>query len=250
MSLIDRLSFQMYSARQMPSLEDQFAMLARIGYKNVEPFGGLFGDPDALRRQLDKYGMKAPSAHIGLDRLRADAKAAAAMMKGLGIEYAFAPAPPPNEREKDAEGWRALGRELNEIGKVIRGEGLKFGWHNHHWEFRPTGEGYGLDLMFAEAPGLLLEADLAWIVRGDADPIAELKKHQGHVPAVHVKDIAPKGECVDEDGWADVGHGTLDWARIMPAVHAAGAHLFVVEHDKPNDAERFARRSFETIAAW
>jgi hypothetical protein len=30
----------------------------------------------------------------------------------------------------------------------------------------------------------------------------------------------------------------------------AGVKLFVVEHDKPNDVERFARRAGETVSSW
>ena len=70
---IDRLSIQLYSARSITPLEAQFALVAGLGYRMVEPFGGLFNDPDALRRLLDLHGMTAPSAHVGLDRLRADA---------------------------------------------------------------------------------------------------------------------------------------------------------------------------------
>ena len=54
----------------------------------------------------------------------------------------------------------------------------------------------------------------------------------------------------DEDGWADVGHGALDWPPILAAINAAGMRTFIVEHDKPSDAERFARRSYETISGW
>ena len=87
-------------------------------------------------------------------------------------------------------------------------------------------------------------------MRGGADPIAELQARAHKVVAVHVKDLATAGECADEDGWADVGHGTLDWLSIMAAVHATPAKYFVVEHDKPSDAARFARRSFDNIARW
>lgn len=61
-----------------------------------------------------------------------------------------------------------------------------------------------------------------------------------------MKDIAPEGECEDEDGWADVGTGTMDWKAIMDAVRTrTNTRFFVMEHDKPNDHERFARRSIE-----
>ncbi len=130
-------------------------------------------------------------------------------------------------------------------------EGLRFGWHNHHFEYgrSPSGKTW-LECIFEEAPDLVWEADLAWIVRGGADPVAELAKHSARVVAVHVKDIAPAGQCVDEDGWADPGHGTLDWGKLLPAIKAAGAEYFVVEHDKPNDVKRFATRARDTVMSW
>ena len=68
--------------------------------------------------------------------------------------------------------------------------------------------------------------------------------------ALHIKDLAPKGQNADEDGQADVGHGVLDWKKLMPAINAPGVRYLVIEHDNPNDYERFARRSFETVSAW
>ena len=60
MTPIDGLSFQLYSARTLEPLEAQFELLAGLGYKKVEPFGGLFGDPQKLKSQLERHGMSAP----------------------------------------------------------------------------------------------------------------------------------------------------------------------------------------------
>lgn len=251
MKPIDALSFQLYSARFLEPLAAQFELLASLGYRNVEPFGGLFGDVGALKGLLSKHGMRAPTAHVGLDRLRADAVATARLCRDLGIGTIFAPAPPMGEREGGEDHWRKLGRELAAIGKVVSGEGLRFGWHNHHWEYGRTASGQTfLDCLFEEAPDLVWEADLAWIVRGGGDPVAELAKRKDRVVAAHVKDIAPEGQNADEDGWADPGHGVLDWTALLSAMKAAGVELFVVEHDKPNDVARFARRARDTVAAW
>jgi len=251
MTPLDALSFQLYSARMLKPLESQFELLAGLGYDKVEPYAALFADPDRLRRLLDRHRMAAPTAHVGLDQLRADPREVANICRGLGIGTIFAPAPAPGERGQDAAGWRALGQELARIGKVVADEGLQFGWHNHHWEFGrgPDGRTF-LEWMFAEAPNLLWEPDVAWIVRGGADPVAELVRRAGRVPAVHVKDIAPAGRALDEDGWADPGHGTLDWDALLAAMRTAGAKLFVVEHDRPNDVARFARRARETVSRW
>lgn len=251
MAAIDDLSFQLYSARNLQPLEAQIELLAGLGYRRVEPFGGLFNDVPKLRDLLQQHGLTAPSAHVGLDRLRADPVAATKLCRELGIALILAPAPPPNERDKDAAGWRALGQELNRIGKVVTGEGLRFGWHNHHWEFQKQADGsFGMDLILGEAPELLWQMDIAWVMRGSADPLAWLAKYAGRVASVHIKDLAPAGQCVDEDGWADVGHGTLDWTKLLPAARKAGATLLVAEHDKPNDVARFARRTIATVKSW
>ncbi len=63
-----------------------------------------------------------------------------------------------------------------------------------------------------------------------------------------MKDIARKGEGLDEDGWADVGHGVMDWARLMAALRQTRALTFVMEHDNPNDLKRFATRSFASVS--
>jgi len=251
MTPIDGLSFQLYSARTLEPLEAQFELLAGLGYKKVEPFGGLFGDPQKLKSQLERHGMSAPSAHVGLDRLRADPVVASRMCRDLGIQTIYAPAPPPGEREGGEAEWTAIGCELNSIGKVVTSEGLKFGWHNHHWEYGKAADGKRyIDILLEQAPDLLWQADIAWTVRGGADPVTELKRYANRIEAVHVKDLAPAGQCEDEDGWADPGHGVLDWSTLLPVLKDIGVKLFVAEHDKPNDVARFARRAYATIASW
>ena len=72
MTPIEGLSFQLYSARTLEPLEAQFELLAGLGYKKVEPFGGLLNDPQKLKGQLELHGLSMPTSHVGLDRLRAD----------------------------------------------------------------------------------------------------------------------------------------------------------------------------------
>jgi hypothetical protein len=37
---------------------------------------------------------------------------------------------------------------------------------------------------------------------------------------------------------------------LLAAMKAANTGLFIVEHDKPSDVARFARRAYDTIASW
>ena len=47
------------------------------------------------------------------------------------------------------------------------------------------------------------------------------------------------------------GYGTLDWKSLLATAKAkTKAVYFVAEHDKPNDALRFARRSIDSVKKW
>ena len=163
------------------------------------------------------------------------------------MEAVFVPAVPAEERSKDAAGWRALGDQLAKAAAPYWKAGLTFGWHNHAFEFVETETGeMPLDLIMAGDPKLALELDVAWVAKGGQDPLAWIEKYSSRIVAAHIKDIAPDGECADEDGWADVGHGIMDWSAIMAALRGTNARWFVMEHDNPNDHARFARRSLET----
>ncbi len=97
-------------------------------------------------------------------------------------------------------------------GKPYRDAGLGFGWHNHAFEFEKLADGAIPQVaIFEGGPDLEWEADLAWVIKGGADPLEWIKTFGKRLTAVHLKDIAPAGENADEDGWADLGHGTVDW---------------------------------------
>ena len=80
--------------------------------------------------------------------------------------------------------------------------------------------------IFEGGPELEWEMDVAWVIRGGADPLAWIEKYKDRITAAHVKDIAPAGENTDEDGWADVGHGTVDWKAIMAALRKHRGQAF------------------------
>lgn len=249
MSYIDRLSFQLYSARKFPPLEQQLATLASIGYRKVEPFGALFGEADQLKSALDKNAMAVPSSHIGIEMMRSDLDGAIAIAKRFGVGIVVIPYLQAPDRPKDAASWTSFGKELQGYAVKFKASGLRLAWHNHDFEMTPLADGkVPMDLIFAAAPDLLWEADIGWIVRAGADPLPWLERHRDRVKVVHVKDVAPAGRNADEDGWADVGKGSIDWKRLIP--HFNGVEVFVVEHDNPNDFERFARQSRAAVAGW
>ena len=243
-----RLSYQLYSSRKFPDLARQCAMLKSIGYRNAEPFGALLNDIDTTERALKDNGLATPSAHVGLAMFRDDLPGTLAKLKRLGVETAVVPAIPPTDRPKERAGWAALGTELSDLAKRVADSGMRLGWHNHSFEFETLPDGSKpLEAILGTDSSLLWEPDLAWIVRGNAQPKDWLQRYRTRIFAFHVKDIAPAGQCADEDGWADVGTGTIDFAGLLPAMRATPATIWVVEHDNPSDDSRFARRSYAAL---
>ncbi|MFZ2103261.1 MAG: sugar phosphate isomerase/epimerase [Oricola sp.] len=243
-------SYQLYSSRNFPPLSATLKMLGDLGYTQVEGYGGLFANLEALdelKADLAANGLTMPTGHFGLDMVRDQSERVLKIVETLGIEAVIVPAVPASERSRDAAGWRALGEQLAAAAAPFWKAGLTFGWHNHAFEFVETETGeMPLDLILAGDPKLALEFDVAWAVKGNQDPLVWIRKYAARIVAAHIKDIAPEGECADEDGWADVGHGTMDWTRIMEALRRTQARWFVMEHDNPSDHARFARRSIET----
>jgi len=71
--------------------------------------------------------------------------------------------------------------------------------------------------------------------RAGHDPAALLGKFRGRVFAVHAKDNAPPGQGKEEDGFAALGKGVLNWNAILPAAASAGVQWYIIEHDHPLD---------------
>jgi sugar phosphate isomerase/epimerase len=244
-------SYQLYSARNAASLDETLATLKQLGYAQVEGWGGQFGDPAGLAASLKKAGLSMPTAHIGYTQLQ-DTDAAIRIAETVGIKTIYCPAPPSNDYREGNGNWAELAAGLARIGKALNAAGVGFGYHNHAWELKQGGDGkYPIETILDASSGLEWEMDLAWLVKGGADPLAWMDKRGSRITAIHVKDIAAQGQAVDEDGWADVGYGTLDWRSLLEsAKKKTKAKYFVMEHDKPSDPIRFARRSIESVRQW
>ena len=70
---MESISYQLYSSRNYSPLADTLAMLGKLGYNQVEGFGGLFTestDIAMLRADLDANDLHMATCHFGLDMVR------------------------------------------------------------------------------------------------------------------------------------------------------------------------------------
>ena len=244
------ISYQLYSSRNF-DLDETLAMLARLGIEAVEGHAPLYEDLEATRRRLETHGLSMPTGHFAIELVEQDPARCLEITRALQLDSVLVPYLTPEQRPLDADGWQQLAGRLTEMAKPILDAGLNFGWHNHDFEFMPCADGtLPIECLTNACPELGLELDLAWIHVAGHDPVTWIERYAGRTLAVHVKDRAPEGDNEDEDGWADVGHGVMDWELISAALKSAKVPRYILEHDNPRDAERFARRSFTTVKSF
>jgi sugar phosphate isomerase/epimerase len=246
-------SYQLYSSRKFGPMPATLKMISRLGYSQCEGYGAMFeglADLGTLRADLEANGLTMPTGHFGLEMVQTQGPRVLEISKALNIKTILVPSIAHDQRVKEAAGWAALGRELAEAGKPFWDAGFGFGWHNHAFEFAEIGAPETpLDLILQGSERLALEFDVAWAVKAGVDPFGIIDKYRSRLRAAHVKDIAPTGVSVDEDGWADVGQGTMDWPALIAALKLAGCTWLVMEHDNPRDDRRFAGCSIAALKA-
>ena len=242
------LSIQLYSLRSLPGLPEVLDAVKAAGYRHVELVGSHLESAASVKQQLEQRGLSVSSSHVSIAALRERFEAIMAACETLGFTQLFMPAVPPDERQNVEPYWTFLGRELGQMAWRAKDRGIDLGYHNHHWELTAQADGRSaLECLFAGAGNapLTWQADVAWLVRGGADPVALMQRYKQRLVSLHAKDLAAPNTKQDEDGWDDVGHGVLDWRGSLAAAGVAnGAQWLVAEHDKPSDPARFARNSF------
>ncbi|MDE2372136.1 MAG: sugar phosphate isomerase/epimerase [Burkholderiales bacterium] len=239
------LSFQLWSSRADTDLDAQFRALEALGYTDMQPFHAQYDDPTGMKRLLDTHGLTAKTGHFNTRMFEDEFERIVAAAGTLGMSLVVAPWLNVDERPREVEGWKRWGAKLREYSRRCAAAGLQFAWQNRDFEFvRFTDGSWPIEHLLGDEAAW--EIDVAWVARAGVDPKPWIERYRGGIPAVHVKDLAPAGTTA-EGGWADVGHGVIDWQPLWELAVAAGSQPMVAEHDATDDYMRFARRSIVSM---
>jgi sugar phosphate isomerase/epimerase len=244
--------------------------IADAGYKNIESAfsrkGGYYGyKPKEFASLLNDMGMNWKSHHVlgAPFKMPANAKPPVGAdgkpisippMKNLrdnyqevidevseaGVSFLVC-ASTPIETLDEVKASIAV---LNKAAEAAKKAGLQFAYHNHDREFKIVGGAVPYELFLSETnPELVkMELDVAWSVKGGADPVALFKKHPGRFPLWHVKDLDAERKTV-----LPVGKGTIDYKPVFAAAATAGLKNYFVEHDMPADPFASIRESMANL---
>ena len=230
----NQIGVQMYTLREMAAkdLDATLGAVATMGYTGVE-FAGFQGHSARdVRKMLDKYGLKAFSAHIPADQFAGDIESVVSDLETIGAAWGVVPFVSPENRDETS--MRDLGLNMNAWASRLKMAGLKFGYHNHDFEFTtvlPTGETLFDTLINITDPELVFfELDAFWASVGGYEPDQVIRSNADRIRLLHLKDADRDDPRKD----VPVGEGVLDWGAILSAAREAGVEYYITEQDKPN----------------
>ncbi|WNV85699.1 sugar phosphate isomerase/epimerase [Umezawaea sp. Da 62-37] len=223
----ESISIQLYTLRGIigDNPAPVFEALADIGYRKVELAGTYGRTAEELAKLLRRYRLAATSSHVGIDGDLDQAVTDAKTLRNTYVVVPYVNLPTIAE-------WVAFTKRLDAASKVFRKAGLKLGYHNHAHEFAVL-EGkrpYDVITGGTSRRDVHLEVDLYWAVTAGVDPVEVFRRNFPRVRQFHVKDRNPDGS------FADLGKGTIDFARIFRGTWYHHVDEYIVENDQPVDA--------------
>lgn len=235
------VGLQLYSLReQLPKdVKGVIAKVAAAGYKNVETFGyskknGFWGlDAKAFSDLLKANGLSTASGHFGMDQYFVEGKTddlesyiEAANITGMS--YVIVPSI-NGEVLKSADDFKAVAEKMNKAAELCKKSGLKLGYHNHNFEWKPIDNTTFYDVLLKETdPELVhMEMDIYWVVRAGQDPVKLFEAHPGRFALCHLKDMDKTNHNLN----TEIGKGTIDFKTILSNAKLAGLKHFIVEQE-------------------
>ncbi len=197
---------QLYSVRA-DMKKDPLATLkavAGMGYKQVEhayyinrKFYGY--SAKEFKKILNDLGLAMPSGHTVMsashwDPIKKDFtdewKYTVEDAALVGQELVISPSLDENFR-KSAEDLKRFMDIFNQSGELCRKSGMRFGYHNHNFEFSIINGAqttYDIILQYTDPALVILQLDFGNLFETGADAISIVKNNPGRFLSMHVKD--------------------------------------------------------------
>ena len=203
--------------------------IAKIGIKEIESAssnkGAYYGlTPKEMKDTCKGLGMTLRSGHIHLDD-KFDQTIQNAVEAGQ--EYVICSSMPTSGQTVD--NYKKVAEAFNKAGEKCNKNNLKFGYHNHEYEFEQENGKVLYDVLLEETdPKLVcMELDLGWVIIPGKDPLAYFNKYPGRFPLWHLKDMDMAKKHSTE-----FGKGGLDIQKMFDNAKQSGLKYFFIEQEE------------------
>ena len=246
------IGIQLYSVREDMKKDPlgTLTALAKMGYTQVEHanyvnekfYGWKAKD---FRKVLDDLGLHMPSGHTVMSPKHWDAskkqftdvwKKTVDDAATMGQQYVISPSI-EEEARSSYDGLMKLIDQFNKSGDLCKANGMKFGYHNHNFEFTEKLNGelmYDLILKNCDPDKVIQQLDFGNLFGAGARGADWIKKYPGRFASLHVKDEikAEKGEMNDGYDSTLLGDGLVDPKAVsLLAKKIGGSHHFIIEQE-------------------
>lgn len=231
---------QLYSVRDdiKKDFKGTVASVAKLGFTGIEAAG--YGDgqfyglsPEDFKKEIESTGMKVLSSHLN-KRLKDDIAdtdwneiwqwwdVAIDAHKRAGMKYVVVPSMP---RLKTLADLKAYCDYYNKIGEKCNLAGMRFGYHNHDFEFVKVENELMYDFMLknTDPEKVFFQMDVYWVVKGGYSPVDYFQNYPGRFEVLHIKDNKELGQS-----------GMVGFDAIFNNTEKAGVRNLVVEVEKYN----------------
>jgi sugar phosphate isomerase/epimerase len=247
------IGLQLYTLRDSipQNPKEVLKQVASFGYQELETYGyndgQIFGLPFSEYIEfVNGLGMKTVSGHYGLNQITGDTwkKAVEDAQKH---DQAYMVLPYLNAEDRTSiDDYKKICEQVNKAGEVCNEAGVRFGYHNHDFEFQELEGQIPYDVMLSEIDpkNCGMEMDLYWVVRAGHDPVKYFEQHPGRFEQWHVKDM----DKTDGARNADVGSGSIDFTELFKHAERSGLqHFFVEQESYPGDPLQSVKNSIDYL---
>ena len=240
---------QLYSVRADMKADPlgTLKQLSDMGYRHVEHanyanrkfYGWTVSE---FKKILNGFGMSMPSGHTVLDAKHWDAskkdftnewKYTVEDAAAMGQSFVISPWLEESKRKSMGD-LKSFMEIFNRSGELCKKFGMKFGYHNHDFEFSEKVEGKVLfDIILAETdPNLVMQQlDIGNMLNGGGKALEVMQQYPGRFESMHVKDEIKATEGHEPFESTILGKGVVPIKAIIDLGRASGTKHFIIEQE-------------------
>jgi len=248
------VGIQLYSIRDDMDKDPvgSLTQLAKMGYVYVEHANYIdrkfygYSAPE-FRKIIDGLGLKMISGHTVMEKKHWDAakkdfsdswKYTVEDAAVMGQKWVISPWMDETMR-KTYDDFKGYMDVFNKSGELCKKSGMKFGYHNHDFEFseKLNGEKVFDIIMKSIDPDLVaMQLDIGNLYNGGAIALDVMKQYPGRFEIIHAKDeiVAKSGNEKFES--TILGEGVVNTEKVLElATKKGGTKCYIIEQESYGD---------------
>lgn len=242
--------------------------LASFGYKHVEHANYVdrkfYGwEAKEFKKVLDDLGMKMPSGHTVMGKQHWDEttkdftdkwKYTVEDAATCGQLFVISPSMHGDYRKSSSD-LKRLMDIFNKSGELCKKSGMKFGYHNHDFEFSEKLDGstvYDIILKNTDPSLVMQQLDIGNLYNGGANALEVVKQYPGRFESMHVKDEIKATSGNEHYESTILGAGIVNPREVIDLGRKNGTIHFIIEQESyqgktPLDC---AKEDLEIMKKW